>query len=190
MITTNEQPKLKRIEDLSLREIDMAYSLSRTGWSCVEIGRRYGISESDAIRLVDDYVELHEWRKANPLAQSPTPESVTRKPRKRRCDAIYATAKERQAAYRARLEERRNAGIEQPSPTVNTDMPIPAVEEISVTDCEVSVTEIGPEMAETQHSACYGSSKESCETSESTPSSVTPHPCSGSEALRLVEEEA
>src|SRR5271169_369390 len=121
MITTNEQPKLKRIEDLSLREIDMAYSLSRTGWSCVEIGRRYGIAESDVIKLIENYVELREWRKANPLAQSPTPESVTRKPRKRRSDAIYATAKERQAAYRARLQESSRAGIEEPSPTVNTD---------------------------------------------------------------------
>ena len=190
MITTNEQSKLKCIEDLSLREIDMAYSLSRTGWSCVEIGRRYGISESDAIRLVDDYVELHEWRKANPLAQSPTPESVTRKPRKRRSDAIYATAKERQAAYRARLEESHCADIEQPSPTVDTDTPTPAVEEPSVTVCETPVTEIGPENAETQHLACYGSSEEFCEISESAPLPVTPQSCSESETLRLIEEDA
>ena len=194
MIATNIQPNLKRIEDLSLHEIDMVYSLSRIGWSFPEIGKRYRISESVVTKVVDDYVELHEWRKANPLAQlqkiSDEPESVTGKPRKRRCDAIYATAKERQAAYRARLQERRHAGIEQPSPTVNTDMPIPAREETSVTDCEVSVTEISPEMAETQHPACYGSSKESCDTSESSPSSVTPQTCSGSEALQLVEEEA
>jgi hypothetical protein len=149
MNAANIQPNLKRIEDLSLHEIDMVYSLSRIGWSCPDIGKRYRISESDAREVVEDYVELHEWRKANPLAQvqkiSDEPESVTGKPRKRRCDAIYATAKERQAAYRARLKESRRAGIEQPSPTANTDMPIPAVEETSVTNCQVPVTEISPE---------------------------------------------
>ena len=194
MITTNRQAKLKRIEDLTLHEFDMVYSLSRIGWSCPEIGKRYRISESDVRKLVENYVELRELREAKPIGASqhanPELDPTARKPRKRRCDAIYATAKERQAAYRARLQERRHAGIEQPSPTVNTDMPIPAREETSVTDCEVSVTEISPEMAETQHPACYGSSKESCDTSESSPSSVTPQTCSGSEALQLVEEEA
>jgi len=194
MIATNVQPALKRIEDLSLRELDMAYSLSRIGRSYPDIGKRYRISESDVRKIVEDYVELRELCKAKPVGESqhanPGPHLTTKKPRKRRCDAIYATAKERQAAYRARLQERRNAGIEQPSPTVNTDMPIPAVEDTSVTDCEVSVTEISPEMAETQSSACYGSLKESCDTSESAPSSVSHRPCSESEALRLIEEEA
>jgi hypothetical protein len=186
--------KLKRIEDLSLKEIDMCYSLSRIGWSHSEIGRRYGIVEADVKTLVKDYVELRELCKTKMLNENepsnPEGDLCTKKPRKRRSDAIYATEKDRQAAYRARLQERRHAGIEEPSPTVNTDMPMPAVEEISVTDCEVSVTEIGPENAETQHSACYGSSKESCDASEGGPFSVTLQPCGGSEALRLVEEEA
>jgi len=189
--TMVSERKLKRIEDLSLKEIDMSYSLSRIGWSCSQIGKRYGIAEADVKTLVENYVELRELCKNKMLNESePEGDLPAEKPRKRRCDAIYATAKERQAAYRARLQERRHAGIEQPSPTVNTDMPIPAREETSVTDCEVSVTEISPEMAETQHPACYGSSKESCDTSESSPSSVTPQTCSGSEALQLVEEEA
>lgn len=133
MIATNEQPKLKRIEDLSLREIDMAYSLSRTGWSCAEIGRRYGVSESDVGRLVDDYVELRESRKANPLDQvqksTPAPESVTKKLRKRRSDAIYATSKDRQAAYRARLKQTRHADTDQLSPIEVNDVTVPSDEE-------------------------------------------------------------
>ena len=133
MISANTQPKLKRIEDLSLREIDMAYSLSRTGWSCTEIGRRYGVSESDVGRLVDCYAELHEWRKSNPLDQvqkaTPVPEAVTRKPRKRRSDAIYTTAKDRQAAYRARLKQICNADAHQLSPIEVNDVTVPPVEE-------------------------------------------------------------
>ena len=192
MIAANIQPDLKRIEDLNLRELDMAYSLSRIGWSCPEIGKRYRISESDVSKLVENYVELRELCKTRPPGEiqhaNPEPDLTTKKPRKRRCDAVYATAKDRQAAYRARLQESRRAGIEQPSPTVNTDTPIPAVEEPSVTVCEAPVTEISPENAETQHSACYGSSEECCDTSESVPPSVTPQTCSESETLRLIEE--
>jgi len=100
MIAANIQPNLKRIEDLSLREIDMVYSLSRIGRSCPEIGKRYRISESDVRKVVEDYVELRELCKTRPPGESQraNPET-TKKPRKRRCDAIYATAKERQAAY-------------------------------------------------------------------------------------------
>jgi len=192
MIAANIQPKLKRIEDLSLHELDMVYSLSRIGRSCPEIGKRYQISESDVRKVVEDYVELRELCKTRPPSESqhadPEPDLTTKKPRKRRCDAIYATAKERQAAYRARLKEKRHASIEQPSPTVDTDTAIPAVEKTSVTVCEAPVTEISPEMTETQHSSCYGSSKESCDTSESAPCSVTPQSCSESEALRLIEK--
>lgn len=133
MIAANTQPKLKRIEDLSLREIDMAYSLSRTGWSCAEIGRRYGVSESDVSKMVDGYVELHEWRMANPLDRvqkaTPAPEPVTRKPRKRRSDAIYATSKDRQAAYRARLKQTRHADTDQPSPIEVNEVTVPSREE-------------------------------------------------------------
>jgi hypothetical protein len=133
MIAANTQPKLKRIEDLSLREIDMAYSLSRTGWSCAEIGRRYGVSESEVGRMIDGYVELHEWHKANPLNQvqkaTPAPEPVTRKSRKRRADAIYATSKDRQAAYRARLKQTRHEDTDQLSPIEGNDVTVPSCEE-------------------------------------------------------------
>jgi hypothetical protein len=193
MTDTNvTEKKPKRIEDLTLREIDMAYSLSGIGWSCRDIGRRYEISETDARTVVDNYEELRRLCERKPPEESPNrnlgPEPVKQKPRKRRSDAIYATAKDRQAAYRARLQESRRARIEQPSRTANTDTPIPAVEEPSVTVCEDPVTESGPENAVTQHSACYGSSEECPDISESVPRSMTPQTCSESEALRLIEE--
>jgi hypothetical protein len=189
-IVTEKKPK--RIEDLTLREFDMAYSLSRTGWSCRDIGRRYEISETDARTVVDNYEELRRLCERKPPEESPNrnlgPEPVKQKPRKRRSDAIYATAKDRQAAYRARLQESRRARIEQPSRTTNTDTPIPAVEEPSVTTCEARVIESSPENAETQHSPCYGSSEECSDISESASLSVTPQICSESEKLRLIEE--
>ena len=137
MIAAKIQPALKRIEDLSLRELDMAYSLSRIGRSCSDIGKRYGISESDVRKLVDDYVELRKLCEAKPIRESQhanlEPELPARKPRKRRCDAKYATAKERQAAYRARLQEKRRAGVQLPSPAPVTDSSTPMEEEVSVT---------------------------------------------------------
>jgi hypothetical protein len=51
------------------------------------------------------------------------------------------------------------------------------------------VPEIGPEEAETQHSAYYDLSVEGCDNSESTPLSVTPEACSEREELRPNEEE-
>ena len=138
---TNVQPALKRIEDLSLRELDMAYSLSRIGRSYADIGKRYRISESDVRKLVDDYVELRKLCKAKPPGESQHANSelelATKKPRKRRCDAIYATSKERQAAYRARLQERRRAGMQFPSPAPVIDSSTPTQEEVSVTAVDI-----------------------------------------------------
>ena len=193
MITTREVPaKQKRIEDLKLHELDMLYSLSRTGWSCPEIGRRYGISDAEVRSAIDDYVDLRRLCQERPTEERPhpdqEPELDTKKPRKRRSDMVYATAKERQAAYRARLQEKERAGIEQPSPTANADRPIPVVEEPSVTVCEAPVPEIDPESAEMEHSASYDSSVEGCDISESTPLPVTPEACRKREELRVIEE--
>ena len=146
----------------------------------------------DVHKVFDNYPQLREASLRNPprdvLPQAPESELATKTPRKRRSDARYATAKERQAAYRARLQENRRAGIEQPSPANETDTPIPVVEEPSVTVCEAPVPEIGPEEAETQHSACYSSSAEGHDISESVPLPVTPEACSEREELRVIEE--
>jgi hypothetical protein len=135
MIATKIQPQLKRIEDLSLRELDMAYSLSRIGRSYPDIGKRYRISESDVRKIVEDYVELRKLCEAKPVGESnhanPKLELTAKKPRKRRCDAIYATAKERQAAYRARLQERRRASMQFPSPAPVIDSSTPLEEQVS-----------------------------------------------------------
>jgi hypothetical protein len=192
MKTRETQTKQKRIEELTLRELDMVYSLARIGdWPDSQIGRVYKLSEGDVRKVFDNYVELREMLKGNQdnerLPQELSPE-LTKKPRKRRRDARFATPAERQAAYRNRLQERRHAGIEQPSPTADAPAPIPADEEVSGTVCEDPVTEIGPENAVMQHSACHGSSEECSDTSESVPLSVTPQTCDESEALRLIEE--
>src|ERR1019366_8678558 len=144
MKALGSQPGQKRIEDLTQREIDMVYSLMRVGdWSDSEIGRVYKLSVDDVHKVFDNYPQLREAFLRNPppavLPQTPESELTTNKPRKRRCDAVYATAKERQAAYRARLQENRGAGIEQPSPTVNTDTPISPAGEPSVTICDAPV---------------------------------------------------
>ena len=158
--TTATQAKQKRIEDLTLRQVDIVYSLMRVGdWSDLEISRVYKISVDDVHEVFDNYPQLREACLRNPprdvLPQPPESELTTGKTRKRRSDALYATAKERQAAYRARLQENLRAGIEQPSPTVNANTPIPEVEETSITVCEAPVPEIGPEEAEMQYSGSY-----------------------------------
>ena len=193
MRASEAQAGQKRIEDLTLREIDMVYSLMRLGdWSDSEISRVYKVSVDDVHKVFDNYPQLREVCLRNPprdvLPQAPELELTTKKPRKCRSDAVYATAKERQAAYRARLQESRRAGIEQLSLTANTDTPIPAVEEPSVTVCEAPVPEIGPEEAETQHSACYSSPVEGRDISESVPLPVTLEACSEREELRVIEE--
>lgn len=155
MKTTQLQTNHKRIEELSMRELDMVYSLVRIGdWPDSQIGRVYKLSDGDVRKVFDNYVELRERLEKNqnreqpPQDPSPSPEQ-TKKQRKRRSDAQYASHAERQAAYLARLQERRHAGVEQPSPTADADAPIPADEEVSGTVCEDPVTEIGPENVET-----------------------------------------
>src|SRR5450759_1977993 len=150
----------KQIQDLTLREVDMVCSLMRVGdWSDSEISRVYKLSVDDVHKVFDNYPQLREAFLRNPphdvLPQTPESELTTKTPRKRRNDARFVTAADRQKAYRARLQESRHTVIEQPSPTANADKPIPAVEETSVTVCEAPVPAIGPEDAQTQDSVCY-----------------------------------
>src|ERR1019366_1691441 len=159
MKAPGSQARQKRIEDLTLKEVDMIYSLARVGeWTELEIGRRYGISQADVRKVIGNYVELRGAVQQNQhhegMPQEPSPE-LTTKERKRRSDARFVTPADRQAAYRARLKEKRDASLEQPSPAHETDTPIPAVEEPSVIVCETPVREIGPEEAEMQYSTCY-----------------------------------
>jgi hypothetical protein len=191
MNAPQERTTQKLIEDLTLKEVDMIYSLARVGeWTDREISRRYKISQADFRKVIDNYVELRGTVEKNQhferLPQEPSPEQAT-KHRKRRSDAQYASHAERQAAYLARLQERRHAGIQQPSPTADAHAPIAADEEVSGTVCEDPVNEIGLENVETQHSACHGTSEECSDISESAPLSVTHQTCSESEALRLIE---
>jgi hypothetical protein len=81
------------------------------------------------------------------------------------------------------LKEKRRASLEQPLPATETDTPIPAVEEPSVTVCEAPVLEIGPENADPQYSTCDSSSVAGRDISESVPLPVTPEACSESEGL-------
>ena len=147
----------------------------------------------DVHKVFDNYPQLREAFLNKPLhdvlPQAQESELMTKTQRKRRSDARFATTAERQAAYRARLKEKRHSSLEQPSPSNETDSPRPDGQEPSVTVCEAPVPEIGPEGAETQHSACYTSSVEGCDISESVPLSVTPEACSEREELRLNEEE-
>jgi len=193
MNASEAQTGQKRIEDLSLRELDMVYSLMRVGdCSDSEIGRVYKLSVDDVHEVFDNYLQLREAFLRNPprdvLPQAPEAELTTKTPRKRRSDARFATTAERQAAYRARLKEKRDASFEQPSPATETDTPIPAVEEPSVTVCEASLPEISPENADPQHSACDSSPTEGHDISESVPLPVTPEASSEREELRVVEE--
>ena len=136
MHASQTQAGQKGIEDLALKEVDMIYSLARVGWTEPEIGRRYKISRDDVRQVINNYVELRETLKKNQhvelLPQEPSLD-VAKKPRKRRSDAIFATPAERQAAYRARLKEKRNADMQEPSPDAVTDLPAPVEEELSVT---------------------------------------------------------
>ena len=192
MNASDAQIGQKRIEDLTLKEVDMIYSLARVGeWTELEIGRRYGISQADVRKVIGNYVELRGAVQQNQhhegMPQEPSPE-LTTKERKRRSDARFVTPADRQAAYRARLKEKRDGSFEQPLPANETDTPIPAAQELSVTVCEAPAPEIGPEEPETQHSASYSSSEESYDISESVPLSVTPAAYSEREELRVIEE--
>jgi hypothetical protein len=193
MSASDAQTGQKRIEDLTLHEFDMVYSLVRIGdWKDSEIGRVYRLSEEDVRKVFNNYQELLAAAEKIPsvqpqLWQDPSQERIG-KPRKRRSDARYATAKERQAAYRHRLQESRRTGIEQPSPANETATPIPTIEEPPVTVCEAPVTETSPEEAETQHSACDSSPGEGSDILENMPVPVTPEACSEREELQVIEE--
>ena len=184
----------RQIKDLTLHELDMVYSLVRVGnWSDSEIGRVYKLSVDDVNKAFENYSQLREAFLRNPprnvLPQAPDSELTTKTQRKRRSDAVYATPKERQAAYRARLQENRRASLEQLSPANETDSPGPAVEELPTTFCQDSVTETSPENADPQYSTCYSSSAGGRDVSESVPLSVTPEACSEREELRVIEGE-
>jgi hypothetical protein len=136
MKTRESQTGKKGIEELSLRELDRIYSLVRIGdWPDSEIGRVYKLSVDDVHKVFDNYPQLRESILRNPshdvLPQAPEPELTTGKTRKRRSDARFLTPAARQAAYRARLKEKRNASLEQPSPANETDSSRQDVEEPS-----------------------------------------------------------
>jgi hypothetical protein len=122
------------------------------------------------------------------LPQESSQELTTKKERKPRCDARYATPAARQKAYRARLQENRRGSLEHPSPADETDSPGPDVQDPSVVLCEAPVPEIGPENADPQYSTCYSSTAEGHDISESMPLPVTPEACSEREELRVIEE--
>jgi hypothetical protein len=57
--TKDAQTKHKRIEDLTLDELDMVYSLMRVqDWPDVEIGRVYKLSVEDVYKIFDSYPQL------------------------------------------------------------------------------------------------------------------------------------
>jgi hypothetical protein len=192
MTKTDVKTEKKQISDLTLRELDRIYSLVRIGdWRDAEIGRAYRLSEDDVRKVFDNYLELREMLEKNHhgerLPQEPSPEQTT-KQRKRRSDARYASHAERQAAYRARLQESRHASIEQPSPTVDTDRADQADEELSVSASPNAVAEAGPENPDPQQSTTCSSSEECYGTSENMRDPVTLEACSESEVLRVIEE--
>src|ERR1035437_6756099 len=115
MNSSESQAGQKRIEDLTLKQIDMIYSLARVGeWKDVDIGRRYGISQADVRMVVDYYEELRKTATPN------SPEEVRNVGR----NARYGSNRERQAAYRARLREKRRAEIQLPAPVAETPVPV------------------------------------------------------------------
>ena len=130
---TNTTEK-RQINDLTVNEINLIYSLMRIGdWPALEIGRVYRLSEEDVTKVFDNYPELLEAAEKNPclqeqLQQDPSQERIE-KSRKRRSDARFSTPAARQAAYRVRLQENRRGSLEQPSPADETDSPGPDVEE-------------------------------------------------------------
>jgi hypothetical protein len=119
MTASEAQTRHRQIEDLTLKEVDMIYSLSRVG-ECteLEIGKHYGISKDDVRKVFDNYEELRKTAKKNLPKEA---RNVGRNTR-------YGSNKERQAAYRARLEEKRRAEMQLPTPV--TDAPAPVEEEL------------------------------------------------------------
>jgi hypothetical protein len=156
MKTKEAQTKEKRIEDLTLRELDMVYSLMRVrDWSDLEIGRVYKLSVDDVHKVLDNYPQLREAILRNPphdvLPQAPEPELTTGKTRKRRSDARFVTPAARQAAYRARLKEKRHTDVQQIPASSDPDSRLPAESEficnglpapVPETDCQCADTEL------------------------------------------------
>ena len=67
MKTKEAQTKQKRIEDLTLDELDMVYSLVRVqDWPDSEIGRVYKLSADDVHKIFDSYPQLREECLRNP----------------------------------------------------------------------------------------------------------------------------
>ena len=125
----------KQIQDLTLREVDMVYSLMRLGdWPDSEISRVYKLTVDDVHKIFDSYPQVREEFLRNPprdvSPQALESELTTKTPRKRRSDARFATTAERQAAYRARLKEKRHADLQQHPESSDTDSPSPADSEL------------------------------------------------------------
>src|ERR1039457_5205190 len=103
MKALGSQPGRKRIEDITLHELDIVYSLMRVGdWSDPEISRVYKLSIDDVHKVFDSYPQLREGVLRNSprdvLPQAPESELTTKTPRKRRNDARFVTAADRQKA--------------------------------------------------------------------------------------------
>ena len=113
----------------------MVYSLMRLqDWPASEISRVYKLSVNDVHNIFDNYPQLREEFLRNPLSdvspQAQESELTMKTPRKRRSDARFATTTERQAAYRARLKEKRQADLLQHPESSDTDSPSPADSEL------------------------------------------------------------
>lgn len=129
MNESNVQIRQKEIEDLTVREVDMIYSLARVGeWNDQEIGRRYGISTPDVREVVDNYEELRKTAKNVPIVTAKDAHRAGR-------NARYGSNAERQAAYRARLKEKRDAEMQQTTPV--TDTATPTEEDLSLQPSEI-----------------------------------------------------
>ena len=189
---TNTTEK-RQINDLTAKEINLIYSLMRIGdWPALEIGRVYRLSEEDVTKVFDNYPQLLEAAEKQPCLQDqprqdPLPERIEKR-RKLRSDAKFTSPAARQAAYRVRLQEKQRTGSEQPSPSNETDSLRPDDQEPPVTVCEAPSPEVGPEETETQTSACYDSSVDDHDISESVHVSVTPEGCSERKTLQEIEE--
>ena len=155
MKTGETQTKQKRIEDLTLRELDMVYSLVRVGeWPDSDIARRYRVLESDVKKIVESYAELRRTVERNlsdeGLRQDPPQELPEKKPRKRRRDARFATPAERQAAYRSRVKEKRRAAMQQLPASSDTDSRSPAHSELIGNGLPAPVAETDSHCADTE----------------------------------------
>jgi hypothetical protein len=132
--TRQTETQQKRIEDLTLQEVDMIYSLARIGeWTDFEIGTRYGIAATDVRKVIDQYEELRKTVKKISSRDSRPQGLPTVTPKEERGmgrNARYSSNRERQAAYRARLREKQRVEVQSPTPV--TDAPAPVEEKLSL----------------------------------------------------------